>query len=95
MSDWITLEICYSISFDILSEVIWHHKLCDILLDQVWLNTAGDASIWEETKNFYGEQSQKCIRMEVTMIEPRQCGMCNQQSLRSAWAYAQSDQSIC
>ena len=27
--------------------------------------------------------------------EPQQCGMCNQQSLRSACAYAQSDQSLC
>ena len=25
----------------------------------------------------------------------QQCGMCDQQSLRSAWAYAQSDQSLC
>ena len=25
----------------------------------------------------------------------QQCGMCNQQSLRSAGAYAQSDQSLC
>ena len=25
----------------------------------------------------------------------QQCGMCDQQSLRSAWAYAQSNQSLC
>ena len=25
----------------------------------------------------------------------QQCSMCDQQSLRSAWAYAQSDQSLC
>ena len=29
------------------------------------------------------------------IYEPVQCGMCDQQSLRSACAYAQSDQSLC
>ena len=28
-------------------------------------------------------------------LDFQQCGMCNQQSLRSPWAYAQSDQSLC
>ena len=38
-------------------------------------------------------------RLSYVIIEPRheiskQCGMCNRQSLRSACAYAQSDQSL-
>ena len=31
----------------------------------------------------------------ATTLDFQQCGLCNQQSLRSACAYAQSDQSIC
>ena len=37
--------------------------------------------------------------MKQRIIEPRQdfqqCGMCDQQRLRPAWKYAQSDQSVC
>ena len=36
--------------------------------------------------------------LKAKIIEPvheQQCGMCDQQSLRSACAYAQSDQSLC
>ena len=32
---------------------------------------------------------------EMQLNEPQQCGMCDHPSLRSACAYAQSDQSLC
>ena len=31
----------------------------------------------------------------ATTWDFQQCGMCDQQSLRSAWAYVQTDQGLC
>ena len=35
------------------------------------------------------------VKMTIKIYEPRQCGKCDQQSLRSACSYAQSDLSLC
>ena len=46
-------------------------------------------------------QASRCHRVvslrktHLSLDPGRQCGMCDQQSLRSACAYGQSDQSLC
>ena len=46
-------------------------------------------ALWTNLKEYEEKQtSQQGIQIQL-------CGMCDQQSLRSAWAYPQSDQRLC
>ena len=71
----------------IILAVIQHHHV-------VYLCTLLQAVHWSSLCWFDKVYSQNSI-IWASAWDNQQCGMCDQQSLRSACAYAQSDQSLC